>query len=782
MYYYKVCLPLGMDRDFSYSSIHQLPRGVRCIVPLNAKLMMGITMEEVPKKGFRYKSIVEILDSEPVLSDELLNLAQWMSRYYHCSLGKALFAILPAKLQSPVDALATWIGPKHDIPQDYLVLYELLKELDNQKLSDLKKMRPDYPIYKMAELAAQESFIKLTSRFKRKDKPKMRNFIERTGLDFAEDKLPLRQREAWELIKAEPEAFPMADISNLVSYSSLKALVKKGIIRIFPKIVEDNYLQREAGSKPKQIVLNEEQLAAIHEILSDFGHFRTHLLYGITGSGKTEVYIQIIRKYLEAGKGVIFLIPEIALTPQMLDRFDDSFGDTLAVLHSRLTDAQRFSEWKNIKNGKSRIVIGARSAIFAPVSSLGLIIVDEEHEQSYKQDTQPRYHGRDLAIVRAQKQGAQIILGSATPSLESWQNCLDGKYQLHRLRKRPMNYALPEVKILDLCDNQDPDLISDDLARAIIQRLEKKEQVILFQNRRGYSSFVQCMKCGKLTTCQNCEISMYYHRDREEMKCHYCGNFYPIPRRCPSCGGFSFSYGAPGTQKVEHSLKLLYPEAKILRMDSDSSSATLKSMYQRMKRQEVDILLGTQMISKGLDFPNVTLVGIINADISLNIPDFRSAERTFQLITQVAGRSGRASKKGEVIIQSFNPDHYAIQSASRQDFEAFATEELTYRQRLKYPPHFRLARILFQGVDLKILDSEMDRLRRTFLPPQSEELIILGPGPTPFAKINQLFRYHVILKGRDHNVIREALNYIKQGFAPQKGISMQIDVDPGLLS
>ena len=782
MYYYKVCLPLGIDKDFSYSSSQRIVYGARVLVPLRAKLMLGICMEEMPQQNYRYKSVVEVLDEAEVLPSELLEMAKWIAWYYHCSVGKALFAMLPSRLQCDVDAVASWIGSDKDIPQDYLPLYAALQTQDKLKLSELKKNRPDYPVYRMAEAAQDAGFISLAHKVKHLDKPKKKNFIEVAGLEFDENELPLRQREAWELIKEQAESpFLMADISSLIAYSALKALVKKGIIRIFPKEVQDSGFFREKGSGAKTITLTAEQKQAIREILEDYGKFQVHLLYGITGSGKTEVYIEIIRKYLQAGQSVIFLIPEIALTPQMLDRFDSHFGSNLAVMHSQLTQAQRFAEWQKMKSGECRLVIGARSAVFAPVQNLGLIIVDEEHESSYKQDNVPRYNGRDLAIVRAQKSGAQIILGSATPSLESWQNTQTGKFRLHRLKNRPLHYSLPTVRLIDLRDSQNPELITDELAIAITERLNRKEQVILFQNRRGYSSFLQCLKCGKLITCENCEISMYYHRDREEMQCHYCGHFYPIPRRCPSCNGFSFSYGSAGTQKVEQTLKMLFPSARILRMDSDSSSNTLKSMYQRMKRQEIDILLGTQMITKGLDFPSVTLVGIINADISLNIPDFRASERSFQLITQVAGRSGRAEKTGEVIIQTYNPEHYSIQCASRQDFESFAVQEMNYRSRLSYPPAFRLARLLYQGIDLGELTNEMDRLKRTFLPPQSEELIILGPSPAPFAKINQLFRYHVIIKAANPSQIRTAVEYIEGGFQPQKGISKQLDIDPMML-
>lgn len=779
MHYYIVALPLSFARDFSYSSAVPVPLGARVLVPLKAKLMLGICLQEHARGEHRYKEITEVLDDSAVIPEDLIRLAKWMADYYHSSVGKALFAMLPAKLQSAVDAELSWIGCGEDIPEAYRFLFDALKDSGSITMSELRKRFPNLPIYKLCESAAEAGLLKVAQKLKHKDKPKILNYIRILDPAYDAESLPLRQREAWELIRQEPQPFPMADITNAVSYSSVKALVKKGLIAIFPKEVQSVDLLKDTGAKAKNIVLNAEQNLAITEILEDYGQFKCHLLYGITGSGKTEVYIEIIRKYIRAGKSVIFLIPEIALTPQMLDRFDFSFGENLAILHSQLTDAQRFAQWQKLEKGECRIALGARSAIFAPMRNLGLIIVDEEHEQSYKQDNLPRYNGRDLAIVRAQQQGAQVILGSATPSLESWSNCLSGKYRLHRLQNRPLNFTLPTVKILNLCDSQSQDLISDELARAIADRLERKEQVILFQNRRGYSSFVQCLKCGKLITCPHCEISMYYHRDREEMQCHYCGLFYPIPRRCPSCASFSFAYGSPGTQKVEQSLRILFPMAKILRMDSDSSRSNQKSMYQRMKNQELDILLGTQMVTKGLDFPSVTLVGIINADVSLNIPDFRSAERTFQLLTQVAGRSGRADKCGEVIIQTYNPEHYAIQYSGKQDFEGFARAEMAYRKRLFYPPYFRLGRILYQSIDLEELTKEMGRLQREFLPPQSESLLILGPSPTPFAKINQMYRYHVIFKAKTPSVLKEAIHSITTGFNTK--LYAQIDIDPMML-
>jgi primosomal protein N' (replication factor Y) (superfamily II helicase) len=779
MKFYKVFLPLGLSHDLTYCSSQAIAYGARVLVPLNHKLMLGICDSESKPEAFACKEIAEILDEEGILPPELINLAKWMAEYYHSSVGKALFAMLPAKLQADVEATASWIGT--EVPPEYEALHKALLNQDQTALSQIKKAHPALPVFKMALRAEEQGLIKLNTKVKHKDKAKVLNFIEIIDPHFDPETLPLKQREAWDIFAGYDKSFPMAEVSNRVSYSCIKAMVKKGIIRIKPRVVENAHLHRDPASPPKNITLNSAQEQAIREILESYGKFCVHLLYGITGSGKTEVYIELIRRYLAEGKSVIFLIPEIALTPQMVDRFDSSFGEILAIQHSQLSIAQRFSQWQKIKSGECRIIIGARSAIFAPVPKLGLIIVDEEHEQSYKQDNQPRYQGRDLAIVRAQMQGAQIVLGSATPALESWHNVELGKYQLHTLSQRPLSYSLPQVEIVNLCDVESTELLSDPLARAIIDRLEKKEQIILFQNRRGFSSFMQCLKCGKLITCPNCEISMYYHRDREEMQCHYCGHFYPTPRKCPSCNSFSFSYGAAGTQKVEQTLKILFPSAKILRLDSDSSRLSSKSMYQRMKKGEIDILLGTQMISKGLDFPNVTLVGIINADISLNIPDFRASERTFQLITQVAGRSGRAEKSGEVIIQTYNPDHYAIVNASKQDFRAFATEELSYRQRLHYPPYFRLARILYQSIDLEQISAFMAQLEHQCREMEDEHTQVLGPSPAPFAKINQQFRFHIIIKANGAQRIKAAIASIASAQRCPKGIYTQIDIDPAML-
>ena len=786
MYYHVVHLPLSLNRDFHYSSSERLLPGVRVLVSFKGRDIIGIcgeALREAPSSNISYRPILEVLDEKPVLGPKLMELARFMADYYRCSMGSACFAMLPAWLIPDVDAEVRWLSA--EIPAGYEELAAALADGFPKQLSELRKQIRGKPVLSLVESGAEAGLLELKRKLSPKDKPKTLNYVRLLEREPDLDAFPVRQREVLQMLLNLPdEEFPLARIADTVSYSVIKALQKKGMLSIEPKQVEREFFSYEGGQIPKTVILNEEQLQAVKDISQGDGSGSADLLFGITGSGKTEVYIPLIRDCLKAGKGVIFLIPEIALTPQMVERFQGEFGSILAISHSQLSNRQRLDQWRRIASGQCRLVIGARSAVFAPLPDLGLIIVDEEHEQSYKQDSNPRYNGRDLAVMRAKIENARIVLGSATPSLESWHNQTIGKYRLHVLESRPLDVKLPEVEVISLREDYAQQLLSDELIAAIATRLEKKEQVILFQNRRGFSSFMQCLKCGELIKCTNCEISMYYHRDREEMQCHYCGNYYPSPRKCPKCGAFSFSYGSPGTQKVEQILRILFPQARILRLDSDSArrQESHKSMYRRMKDREVDILLGTQMISKGLDFPNVTLVGIINADISLNVPDFRSAERTFQLCTQVAGRAGRADKRGEVIIQTHNPEHYAIVHAAAQDYRAFAREELSHRRQLNYPPFYRLGRILFQSTDCAQLEQEMeilgDKIQNISFPFGSDELFILGPAPAPMSKINKLHRWHLIFKARSPSILKQALTKVFEIYTPSRSLRAYMDIDP----
>ena len=583
----------------------------------------------------------------------------------------------------------------------------------------------------------------------------------------------------------------LSEIVNDISRSVLKAIENKGLLRIEPREVQTRNTFLPTKRTLKKIKHTEEQKSVIDEIKTFITGkiFRTFLLFGITGSGKTEVYIQVIKKCRDAGKTALMLVPEISLTPQMVERFFNAFGEDIAILHSHLNDRERWEQWNKINSGESKIVIGARSAVFAPLDNIGIIIVDEEHETSYKQDKTPRYNGRDIAIVRAKMSNAVVILGTATPSLESWQNVQTGKYDLLKLTQRPLSYELPSVRIIDMRKEKDhKQLLSIALKEKIEKKLKAKEQIILFQNRRGHSSFVQCISCGKLFECQNCEISMNFHSRTQQLICHYCGHSIDMPRKCPDCGSYMFNFGAAGTQQIEKQLQIIYPTARILRMDSDSArrKESYESMFQRMKNGNVDILLGTQMIAKGLDFANVTLVGVISADIGLNIPDFRAAERTFQLLTQVAGRSGRGEKAGEVIIQTYNPDHFAITSATKQDFESFAKIELDLRKALKYPPSFRIARFLFSHKDLKYLRTQVfknnniiEELQNLFEP---KKLKVLGIVQAPLVKIQNNYRFHLIIKADSIKVLSAAVSYLQENLKLGSTIKQVIDIDPyGLL-
>ncbi len=788
MYYYQINLPIQTKlKRVIYRSPNHIAFGVRVIVIFGNRTISGICGEEVSEgevdKNLRIRDVLEVLDEESILPLKMYKLAEWMAKYYRCETGRVLFTMLPSVIVPEIATQVKWIHKSEVSDAALLKLQSLLRDNQFHSIKEIKPSFANHPFYKMLETTEAAGLIEIKRSFDQKVKPKTINILKLTTPP-AEPNLTPKQQEALEIIKNLGDEIPMSSVSEQISFSLIKALAVKGYLTIIPRQVESRCLIFPQTRISKDITLTSEQQGIIQKIISDSSDTPVHLIYGITGSGKTEIYIEVIKNQLTRGKNVIMLIPEIALTPQMVDRFYGAFGSTIAILHSQLTERQRYEQWRDIKDGKCRIVIGARSAVFAPLQDVGLIIVDEEHEQSYKQESTPRYNGRDVAIVRAKLEGAAVILGSATPSLESWHNAQKGKFRLHTLTSRPTPQGLPEVKLVDMREKDTPEELSLPLREAIQQNLEKKEQIILLQNRRGFASFVQCMKCGTLQQCPHCEISFYYHRDKDELDCHYCGYKKPIPRKCPSCGSYTFSFGAPGTQKIEQLLKVYFPAARILRLDSDSSRRKdiYTYMYEMMKKEDIDILLGTQMIAKGLDFPNVTLVGVILADITLNVPDFRAAERTFHLLTQVAGRSGRGHKEGRVIIQTYNPEHYAIHSAMRQDYLGFAKEELEYRRRLYYPPHYRLARLLFTAADEKklrqILQSNqkvLQNIRQKFSVP---ELIMLGPSPAPLTKVNNQYRHHLILKAKDSATLSLALGILEQSLRLPATIGLAVDIDP----
>lgn len=784
MKYYEIALNIDIATKFTYVSKESQDLNRRCIVPFGNSIRTGIIVSEVqdinPK--INYKEIIEVIDHEDILPKDLWELSFWMSAYYQCSIGKAMFSMLPKGISVEIQSEIR-IKDEAGLRQNAEFLYNEIKSGIWFELSELRARLKENLSYQLLEELEKKEYLEIKRVYDKKVKVKKANFI---FLEKVEElpKLTTKQQSAYDMIKNSEKIIPLSELSKVFSYAIIRVLQEKSLIKVIPIEVSDNIDLLPVRKDRKIVTLTDEQTTVIANIEQDLEKYKVHLLYGITGSGKTEIYIRIMEKILTIGKNALLLVPEISLTPQAVDRFYSAFGEKIAILHSHLSDRERLYEWKRIKNHECRIIIGARSAIFAPLEDLGLIVVDEEHEGSYKQDNSPRYNARDLSVIRSKINKCPLILGSATPSLESWNNAISGKYELNKLLKRPEGIFLPTVNIIDMKKQTKDILISEELAKAIKANLERKEQTILFQNRRGYSTFLQCKSCGELITCPNCDISLHYHSYTEEVVCHYCGYRKPTPRKCDKCGKYSFMYGAGGTQKLEEQIRALFPTAKILRMDSDTTTKkkSYTDMYEMMSDGSIDILIGTQMISKGLDFPNVTLVGVVLADISLNLPDFRASERAFQLLTQVAGRAGRGDKVGEVYIQTYLPTHYAIKNASQQDFLKMAEIELNMRYNLFYPPHFRLARILFSHQNeasiTKLFQKHQNFFDSLTLNYSYDELKVLGPTPAPLMKINNRYRYHLILKGRDVAIISSVLKQFKEEFSKRISIKIDIDVDP----
>ncbi len=593
--------------------------------------------------------------------------------------------------------------------------------------------------------------------------------------DINLEKLTTGQKAIIELVKNKEKVSKKELVE--ISLSSLKTLVKNNIL-LEEKIEHYRVLYKNEKYDKKE--LSSDQRMVVNEVINNSRNI--YLLHGVTGSGKTEVYMEIIEHYLSLGKTSIVLVPEISLTPQMVSRFQQRFGEMIAAIHSALSDGEKYDEWRRICRGEARIVIGARSAIFAPLKNIGVIIIDEEHSDSYKQsDPNPRYSAKDVAIIRSEYHNCPVIFGSATPSLEVMARACKGVYKLLSLPNRVNGKKLPLVKIVDMNEEmkKTQGYFSNILIESIRHCLEKKEQVILLLNRRGYSSFVSCKNCGYTFKCPNCDITLTFHKSSNTLRCHYCGYGEKVYNSCPSCSENSLSNLGVGTQKIEEELYSLFPTSKVLRMDYDTTSK--KGMHEKMiqafKNLEYDILLGTQMVAKGLDFSNVTLVGVINADTSLNIPDFRSSENTFSLLSQVAGRCGRSIKEGFVIIQTFNPEHYAIELTKTHDYLSFYKKEMVIRKQLKYPPFYYLCNIRISGKDDNFVLAEALKIKRS-LERNLNETIILGPSAASIYRINNIIRYNIILKYKKTNNIFEILEKIINHYKTNNKIKIDVDFNP----
>lgn len=788
-----------LDRVFHYrippDLTEQTVLGSQVIVPFGPKKVNGIVVgftatTEIEETKIR--NLLSVKPSESIVNPELLLLAKWMSQRYGGLLVDSLRCIMPAGLEGKIQetySLTNGVGR-----QEYMKLLENEPQLA-EIIKVLLELSPKGINYQQLANSVEDkaSLRRRINRLRKMElieswqeeevclKPKTERFISLTprGRSIPEEEIELTFRSApkqlavFKHLYGVEQPVIVSELNKRFStsiYSAVQGLEKKGLVKVEILEVFRNPLAHKRFTSTVPPKLTGEQRKVVGELMDLFrsGGHRVALLHGITGSGKTEVYMRLIEHVVQGGKQVIVLVPEIALTPQMVERLYSRFGGQIAVLHSRLSSGERYDEWRRIKLNKSKIIVGARSAVFAPVQNLGLIILDEEHENTYKQSDSVHYHAREVAIERARLNSCPVVLGSATPSIESYYLAQKGVYSLHKMNARVGKSLLPKVHLIDMREELKVGnrtifsrMLRDEMGKA----LAEKEQIILFMNRRGFSTFLLCRECGYRVKCRNCDVSMTYHLPGRILNCHYCGYSTPAPNLCPSCGGRAIRHFGTGTQRIEEEVKKVYPEANVGRLDLDSTSrkGSHEQILNQFKSGCTDILIGTQMVAKGLDFPKVGLVGVMAADTALNFPDFRSAERTFQLLTQVAGRAGRGDKEGRVVVQTYNPDHYSIVAAANHDYDGFFEQEIVFREQLNYPPFSKLVRILVSGsVENQVAKAAND-LASILRGNLSEGEELLGPTPAPLLKIRERFRWHMVLKGnRTDRLLLAAKNSLKQ--------------------
>ncbi|HFX3759141.1 TPA: primosomal protein N' [Enterococcus faecium] len=731
------------------------------------------------------KAVIRLLDLAPVVNEELLSLADYMKKITYAFKITCLQTMLPSVMKAEYDKL---IYPLADTPEVQVLF-------DQREVISWKEAEEEGSLSQLIRWR-QEQLVDIKYEVHTRNKVKtirlVRSLLTEKQIEEEWAKLRQNAKKQKELLLCLSELSQEEPIAYFKNKGISTAVLNQGKEKGWLEFIEseryrDPYKDR-VFDQTTALELNAEQKNAVEQIITAGQQQKDQvfLLEGITGSGKTEVYLQAIADVLSENKTAIMLVPEIALTPQMVERFKGRFGESVAVLHSGLSQGEKYDEWRKIEREEAQVVVGARSAIFAPLKNIGLIIIDEEHESSYKQDETPRYHARDLAIWRSKYHHCPIVLGSATPSLESRARAQKGVYQLLQLNHRAKAAAqLPAIEIVDMREefqNHRTSTFSANLQEKIQNRLDKKEQTVLLLNRRGYSSFVMCRDCGFVLPCPNCDISLTLHMDTRSMRCHYCGHEEPIPNRCPNCGGNKIRYYGTGTQKVEEELRELYPQARILRMDVDTTrrKGAHEQILQKFGAKEADILLGTQMIAKGLDFPEVTLVGVLNADTSLNLPDFRSSEHTFQLLTQVSGRAGRAEKAGEVVIQTFNPQHYAIELAKKQNYEQFYQQEMHVRHRGGYPPYYFTVKITASHPEEQVAAKKIFQIAIQLKEVLSPQSLLLGPTPSMILRVKNRYYYQLIIKYKHEPNLPHVLDEILNGSQKEQrqGLFVAIDNEP----
>ncbi|MCB4952865.1 primosomal protein N' [Streptococcus mutans] len=754
------------DKPFSYkipeALLPVITAGSRVHVPFGKgnRLLQGFVVSVDSGSAQHLKTIIDVLDVEPVLNQEQLELADQMRKTVFSYKISILKSMIPNLLNSNYDRL---LKPKKGLSQEEKDLI-----FADKKQINFSQLNQEIQTKSLSLIQAGKIDIEYLAKDRKTIKTQKCYDVNLEKLShLLINKRAKKRQELKDYLANHPQSGPLSDLYRLFSREVVHYFIKEAVLNISQVEVNRTQSYFENIIQSDFLDLNPEQQTAVEQITAAIGSSnKPYLLEGITGSGKTEVYLHVIDQTLKLGKTAIVLVPEISLTPQMTSRFISRFGSQVAIMHSGLSDGEKFDEWRKMKSNQAKVVVGARSAIFSPLKNIGAIIIDEEHEATYKQESSPRYHAREVALLRAQYHQAVLVLGSATPSIESRARASRGVYNFLQLSQRANPQAhIPKVEIVDFRDyigQQKVSNLTPVLLDKIKDRLIKKEQVVLMLNRRGYSSFIMCRDCGYVDNCPNCDISLTLHMDTKTMNCHYCGFLKGIPYVCPNCQSRQIRYYGTGTQKAYDELKQVLPEARILRMDVDTTKrkGAHEKILTKFGRHEADILLGTQMIAKGLDFPNVTLVGVLNADTSLNLPDFRSSERTFQLLTQVAGRAGRANKPGEVLIQTYNPNHYAIQLAREQDYEAFYRYEMRIRKALSYPPYYFTVGLTLSHKDEQEVIKKSYEMVTLIKEGLTDKIKILGPTPKPVARTHNLYHYQIIIKYRFEDQLEIVLNHI----------------------
>lgn len=813
--YAEVAVPVYVSSTFIYRlplTMRDLAQvGSRIVVPFGRKFVTGyiVALLENLRTGTSLaeadiKEAREILDAVPLVTPELLQLTRWVSDYYLAPWGEVIKAALPPGISPTIDpflsitevgrAELSKLSSEENVTSTQRLL-QLVGEADEISLAAVSAVLGN-TVPKLARELERDGLLKITqrpskefvrARFQRRVRltraARSPSDLEGRKLTEAQSRIIAALEEVESL--ALPELLAIANASS----SSVTTLQKRNVVEVFEERLRRDPLGDATFEPHEDYHLTGDQekvLAELDQPLRDRA-YAPFLLHGVTGSGKTEVYIRAMRVALALGRSALMLVPEIALTPVFSRRLRMHFGDRVAIFHSSLSRGERFDEWTRVRSGEARIVIGTRSAVFAPIKDLGLVIVDEEHESTYRQQDSPHYNGRDTAIVRAQKESAVVILGSATPSLESFHNASTGKYRYLQLPNRLHNRPMAVAEIIDMREvfarHQQPRIFSDELLKEIEHTHEKQEQSIILLNRRGYSSFVLCRSCGESVQCPNCDVTLTYHRSERVIICHYCNHREAAPQKCPSCEGKFIYYVGEGTQQIEEQLKKLFPALRIARIDRDTSSrrGSFENSLLAFGKGEIDMLVGTQILAKGHDFPNVTLVGVISVDAGMALPDFRAAERTFQLLTQVAGRAGRGDLAGKVLIQTYHPYHYALRHAAAQDYAGFYQEEIGHRQNHTYPPFVALASLLVHGPDLTKVRTDAVELRKELDRANAERAArILGPAPAPLARLKGEYRVQLLIKCRNRRALREIIDAAMKALHERKISlrSINVEIDP----